>query len=62
MQDPEWLREIADFLNKNGNTEKFKVVKKVFVETYFESIREGMNSKNALEKAEMIAQSFIVLQ
>jgi hypothetical protein len=62
MQDPEWLREIADFLNKNGNMEKLEVVKNIFVETYFENIREGMNTKDALQKAELIAQSFKILQ
>ena len=60
--DPEWLREFAKFLNKNGNKEKLEVVKKIFVETYLENIREGMNTKNALQKAEVIAQSFLMLQ
>jgi hypothetical protein len=60
--DPEWLREFANFLNKNGNKKKFKVVKKIFVETYLENIREGMNPKAALKKAKAIALCFFVLQ
>ena len=60
--DPGWLREFANFLDKNGNKEKLEIVKKIFVETYLENIREGMNTKNALQKAEVIAQSFLMLQ
>jgi len=54
MQDPEWIIQLADF----GNKEKLEVVKKIFIETYLENIREGMNTKDALQKAEVIAQSF----
>ncbi len=60
MQDPEWIREFAHFLNKNGNKGKFEVVKKIFVETYLENIREGMNTKKALQKAEVISRSFLM--
>jgi hypothetical protein len=55
MQDPEWLMDLANF----GNTEKFKAVKKIFVETYLENIRKGMNTKDALQKAKAIAQCFL---
>jgi len=58
MQDPEWLMRLAKF----GNKEKFKVVKKIFVETYLENIRQGMNPEDALQKAEEIAKSFLKLQ
>jgi len=60
--DPEWLREFTNFLDKNGNKEKFKVVKKVFVETYLENVREGMNPKDALQKAKSVALCFLLLQ
>ncbi|MCX6664140.1 MAG: hypothetical protein NTZ75_07825 [Euryarchaeota archaeon] len=60
--DLEWLREFAKFLNRNGNKEKFEVVKKIFVETYLENIREGMNPKDALQKAKSVALCFLVLQ
>ena len=60
--DPEWLREFAKFLDKNDNMEKFKVAKKIFVETYLENIHEGMKSKDALQKAKAIALCFLMLQ
>jgi hypothetical protein len=62
QSDPEWIREFAKFLNKNGNKEKFKVVKKIFVETYLENVREGMNPKVALQKAKSVALCFLMLQ
>jgi hypothetical protein len=37
-------------------------VKKVFVETYLENIREGKNPKEALQKAKAIALCFLILQ
>ena len=60
--DPEWIREFAKFLNRNGNKEKFEVVKKIFVETYLENVRDGLNQRDALQKAESVALSFLVLQ
>jgi hypothetical protein len=60
--DPEWIREFERFLNERDNKEKFEVVKKVFVETYLENIREGMKTKDALQKAKEIAQCFLLLQ
>jgi hypothetical protein len=60
--DPEWLREFSKFLDKNDNKEKYKDMKKIFVETYLENIREGMNTKDALKKAKSIAQCFLLLQ
>lgn len=62
QQDPEWLRQFAKFLDKNGNNEKFKVAKKVFVETYLENIREGMNPGESLKKAKSVALCFLLLQ
>lgn len=58
MRDPEWVMQLANFSNK----EKLEVVKKIFVENYLENIREGMKTKDALQKAEVIAQSFLTLQ
>ena len=59
--DPEWLREFVNFLNKNGNKEQMEAAKKIFVENYFEKIREGMNPRDALQKAKSIALSFLML-
>jgi hypothetical protein len=61
QQDPEWLRELEKFLNENGNKEKFEMVKKIFVEAYFENIREGMNHNDALQKAKSVALCFLIL-
>jgi hypothetical protein len=60
--DPEWLREFANFLDKNGNKEILEVVKKVFVETYLENVRDGMNPRDALQKAKSVALCFLLLQ
>jgi len=56
MQDPEWIIQLAKFDHK----ELFTGVKKIFVETYLENIREGMTLEDALRKAEVIAQSFLL--
>jgi hypothetical protein len=60
--DPEWLREFAGFLEKNGNKKKFQSVKKIFVETYFENIRNGMHPREALHNAKSVALCFLLLQ
>ena len=57
--DPEWFKEFANFLNKNGNKKKLQEVKKIFVEAYFENIRGGMNTKEALQNAKSIALCFL---
>lgn len=60
QQDPEWIRDFSNFLNKNRNKEKLEVVKKIFVETYFENIRNGMNTREALQNAKMTALCFLI--
>jgi hypothetical protein len=62
QQDPEWIREFVKFLNKNGNRKKFEDVKKIFVEAYLENVREGMDLKDALQKAKSVALCFLMLQ
>ena len=57
--DPEWFKEFGNFLNKNGNKKKLQEVKKIFVEAYFENIRGGMNTKEALQNAKSIALCFL---
>jgi hypothetical protein len=60
--DPEWLRDFAQFIGKNGNKERYLAVRKIFIDSYFENIREGMNSKDALQKAKTVASCFLLLQ
>jgi len=60
--DTEWLSECTNFLNKNNNEEKLELVNKIFVETYLENIREGMNPKDALQKAKWVAFCFLMLK
>jgi hypothetical protein len=57
--NPEWRREFENLLYKNGTKKKYKAVKKIFVETYLEYVREGMNPKDALQKAKIIALCFL---
>jgi hypothetical protein len=58
--DPEWLRMFTIFLNENCDKKKFEMVKKIFVETYFENIRSGLNPKEAMEKAKTTALCFLI--
>jgi hypothetical protein len=58
--DSEWLGEFAKIFNKNGNKERFEVVKKVFIEAYLENVREGMNSEDAMQKAKSVALCFLM--
>jgi hypothetical protein len=46
--------------NKTGDDEKIKLAKKIFFETYSENIQEGMNQKDALHKAIMVAFCFLI--
>jgi len=59
--DPEWVREFASFLERNGNKKKFQSAKKIFVETYFENIQNGMHPKEALQNAKSVALCFLLL-
>ncbi len=61
QQDPEWLKELAAFLDKNNNKEKFMAVKTIFYETYLEYVEDGMKSEIALQKAKSIALSFLIV-
>jgi hypothetical protein len=58
----EWFRAHTNFLNKNGNEEKFEQAEKIFLESYFENIQEGMKTKEALQKAKTIALSFLIFK
>ncbi len=58
--DPEWLRMFTIFVNENSNKEKIEMVKKIFVETYFENIKSGLNPKEAMEKARTTALCFLI--
>jgi hypothetical protein len=58
--NPEWFKEFAQLLNKKTDQKKLQEVKKVFVEAYFENIRDGMNQKEAVQKAKSIALCFLL--
>ncbi len=60
--DPEWLREFAYFLDQNGNRKKLKEVKTIFIKAYLENIRDGMNTKDAMQKAKRVAVCFLMLK
>ncbi len=60
--DSEWLSECTNFLNENNDEKKFELVNKIFVDTYFENIREGMNHDDALQKAKWVAFCFLMLR
>jgi len=60
--DSEWLRECTNFINNNNNEKIFELVNKIFVETYYENLREGMNPRDALQKAKWVAFCFLMLK
>jgi uncharacterized protein YdeI (YjbR/CyaY-like superfamily) len=60
--DPEWVQEFASFLERNGNKKKFQSAKRIFVDTYFENVRNGMHPKEALQNAKSVALCFLLLQ
>lgn len=57
----EWFKEFVRLLNKNGDPKKAQQVKKVFVEAYFQNIQEGMNQKEAVQKAKSLALCFLMM-
>jgi len=60
--DSEWLSACINYLNKNNDEKKFELVNKIFIETYLENIQEGMNPKDALQKAKWVAFCFLMLK
>jgi hypothetical protein len=57
--DPSWLTEFANFLEQNNNKKQLQEVKEIFVETFMDNIRDGMDPKDALHNAKVIALGFI---
>lgn len=60
QNDPEWLKEFAYFLDQNNNIERLKEVKTIFVQTYIDNIHDGMNPKDALHHARVIALRYLI--
>lgn len=60
--DLEWVNELAQFINQNNNKKELEKVKKIFIETYFDYIHEGVHPKIALQKAKSVAFCFSMLQ
>jgi len=52
--------EILEELEKNYDEEKVKLAKKIFTEIYYEGIQAGMNSRDALQKAVMVTNCFLI--
>jgi alpha-galactosidase/6-phospho-beta-glucosidase family protein len=52
--------EILEELEKNYDEEKVKLAKKIFTETYYEGIQAGMNSRDALQKAVIVTNCFLI--
>ncbi len=61
QQDPEWLKSLAAFLDKNNCKEKFEAVKTIFYETYLEYVEEGMKPEIARQKAKSVALHFLIV-
>ena len=53
--DPEWIKEIFQVTNKGKLTDEDK---KMIRELYHEYIRDGLDSRDALEKAKSIVLCF----
>ncbi|PNX48789.1 MAG: hypothetical protein BV459_01600 [Thermoplasmata archaeon M11B2D] len=56
--DQDWLIEFGVCLNKINDEKKMQEIKKIFIEAYFENIQEGMNPREAIQKAKTIALCF----
>jgi hypothetical protein len=56
--DPSWLAEFSYFLEQNNNKKQLESVKNIFVETFMDNIRDGMDAKDALHNAKVIALGF----
>ena len=56
----EWFGEYIQSYKIKGNAEKIKLAEKIFLETYFANIQEGMNPKVALQKAITVSFCFLI--
>ena len=56
----EWIREYTKMVNKKSNKEKIKFADKIFFQTYFHYIHEGINRKVALQKAKTVTLCFLI--
>ncbi len=54
----DWFIEFGVPFNKINNKKRIQEVQKIFIETYFENIRNGVIPKDAAEKAKTIARCF----
>jgi hypothetical protein len=59
--DPEWVNDLVIFINKNHFKKITDELKKVFIELYFENLRNGMKPNDALEKAKATISCFLLL-
>ena len=55
------VQRICSTAQQKTDQKKLQEIKKVFVEAYFENIRDGMNQKEALQKAKSIALCFLLI-
>jgi hypothetical protein len=60
LQLLELFGEYLRGLRKKGDEEKVKLAEKIFFETYYENIQEGMNPKVAFQKAITVAFCFLI--
>jgi len=56
--DQDWLIEFGVSLKNINDEKKMQEIKKIFIEAYFENIQEGMNPRDAIQKAKTIALCF----
>ena len=59
LKNPESFGEYLQRLKKDGNWKKIKYAEKMFSETYFEYIEEGLSSQEALYKAIRLTLYFL---
>ena len=57
----DWFKELSRRFNQNPDKVRVKQAKIIFVETYFENIQQGMNTKAALEHAKEVALHFLLV-
>ena len=58
--DMESFVEFLEELEKKGLEEKVKFAKQIFTDTYYDGIRGGMNSHDALQRAVRVTYCFLI--
>jgi hypothetical protein len=57
-----WINELARFVRQKDSKKKIEELKEIFIQLYIENQRDGMDPKEALEKAKLMIFCFLFVQ